>query len=284
MALRPAQRAPVALLLLALVPAACSAPGGTAPVGNRPAAARREIGQRALTAADFMWVAGKKETNDSPSIATCPAGWRMIAGGTQYARDGYVTGIGTVEYGFAGWESGTNYVKTISQDGGRYVSYVGSATAWASCADAAAAAYFTWVHNYARGRDGYVPAGCPSGYVLVTGFATGPGATLPQWAYWQGARNREYWTEGTSTAWASCGSAAVVHVQNLFGKAPAVLQACAPGTVAVGGSSGYRGALGQPSYLGPAQMQFPALRDGSGTGWWVYAGTERIMNHIACAP
>lgn len=207
----------------------------------------------------------------------------MIAGGSSYDPKGYASGPGTTEYGFAGWQSGTNYVKTVVTGGGRYVSYVGAAWAWASCVDATAAPYFQWVSAASPTRRGDVGATCPAGWVLVSGFATGNAANYPQWQYWEGTQNNAYWAEGP-TAWASCGVYPLVNVRTSWGNAPKVLQTCPTRAIAIGGGTGFMGQNGKPRYLGPSTQQYPNAQHGKYTGWWTYGKTTKLLNIIACFP
>lgn len=271
----------LALVLTAVMVAGCQASAENAALGVSPTQSLR-WSRPAVSTADFTWVKGAKATLNVASVAMCPSQFpSLIGGGSSYGPDGKTSGPGTPVSGFGGWQSGTDYTKTVVSRG--HVTYHGAAWAWASCADAAAATYFQWVSSVKRSHHGEVGAKCPTGWVLIGGFATGEGAQHPQWQYWVGTANNAYWAQAP-TAWASCGSYSLVNVTTYWGKPPSVLQGCPAGTVVVGGGSGFVGLHGTPRYPGPPTQQYPVQQNGQYTAWRIGGKTRKLLNISACVP
>lgn len=236
-------------------------------VGNVQAsdASVRRIAPKALPTSDFQWVTGDSVVAGKESVAQCPTGWTMIAGGSYYSQDdpGH-EGQGGPDFADQAWT-----VNVPNQQGT-------TGRAYASCVAPAIAKDFQWVESSNLPLyNGYYGAVCPSGYSEISGAGNGK-----QWAVWNGEPANIYFSVGYPD-WVSCGSNSVMTTkeQTATNSPQSLLTGCDSGSIVIGGT------MGDFDNQGPARMMYPNLAaHNPPQAFWTYSSDAEIVNWVGCAP
>src|SRR5581483_1294584 len=229
----------VALLLLE----ACSGLSG-----NSTVPAVQTAQNDTVTIADFKRIVSWGAKGKS-AIAQCPHPYKIVAGGSS-SSDGSNVGTGYADKNVNGW-----IVKPDSS---------AAAEAFATCVlRGRFGSGFHW--RSSTPISGIAGAQCPSGWMLLTGYARG---TVT--ASWFDPRTNTYWVTGGGTAYASCVrkrlGVVIRHAWNKSQKPKAVYAGCGAGYTAIGGS------MGDNAWPGPPIQQHPGIDSDPGkhgyNGWW----------------
>ncbi len=215
-----------------------------------------------VTSSDFKRIAawGAK---GKLAVVQCPQGYKVVAGGSA-SSDGSFVGTGYADSNRTAW-----IVKPNSS---------ASAEAFATCISKKGNGQsFRW--RSAGPLSGLAAAQCRSGYMLVTGYASGSVT-----ASWFDPSTNTYWVSGGATAYASCArnSAGVVikHAWNKSQKPKTVFAGCGQGYTAIGG------AMGNSAWPGPPIQEHPGSASGPGThgyaGWWTFSNALNELTWAAC--
>lgn len=253
----------IGLFMAAIVLNAC---GGPSNGSNAMPAANNAALLPHLSVKNFTWVS-KTGTAGQKVAVQCPTGYRLI-GGASSSVDGSAVGIGWAQPKRNKW-----WVQpSISS---------AQAIAIASCVSTSVPKWdFVW--RLQRSGAGIASVQCPSGYVLVTGYAkiTAKAQQITQTYVKNGD---SFVVTGGARAGASCGkgSAGIV----TFPKWGAsqnpkqVYSPCGTGYSAIGGNTG------------TSQWPGPPIQQHRGTskpgvvgsaGWWVFAGGENVVSYAVC--
>jgi hypothetical protein len=251
-------------IVIATALTACGGPsGGSTAVPASDAALTPQLNVK-----KFTWVSNTGAEGQKVSVR-CPSGYRIV-GGASSSVDGSAVGIGWGKPKANAW-----VVKPSSS--------TAQAIAIASCVSTTVpASTFVWKLHPSGG--GVASVQCPSGYVLVTGFAriTAKGQQITK-TYVQG--NDAFFVEGGAAAGASCGrGAAGITTFPKWGASQnpkEVYSPCAGGFSVIGGNTG------TSSWPGPPIQQ----HRGNGTpgvvssaGWWVFANGTNVVSMAVCVP
>ena len=250
---------PAAIVVLISL-SACS--GGNEPISSSmDLSAARSL---AVTSVDFKRIVAWGSAG-APAVAQCPAGYKIVAGGSSSSNGSFV-GTGYASTTLDAW-----IVKPASN---------ASAESFATCvAHDVAHTDFKWesggpTSNVAAAR-------CPSGYLLVTGYGVGSVKTS-----WFNSDTNSYWVTGGGTAYASCvrSDAGVVikHAWNESQNPKDVYAGCGSGYTVIGGS------MGDTQWPGPPVQQHPGVESSPGMhgydGWWTFSNASNELTWAACVP
>lgn len=254
----------ISIFMAAIVLNACGGPSnGLNAVPANDAALSPHISVK-----KFTWVSNTGAAGQTVG-AKCPSGYRL-AGGASSSVDGSAVGIGWGQPLTNTWwvQPSSNSVQAI---------------AIASCVSRSVARKtFVWMLSQSGG--GIATVQCPSGYVLVSGFAriAAKGQQITQTYVQNGTA---FFVKGGASAGASCGKGAVGIATfpkwNTSANPKQVFAPCGPGFSVIGGNTG------------TAQWPGPPVQQHRGTstpgvvgsaGWWVFAGGENVVSYAVCVP
>ncbi len=221
-----------------------------------------------VTVKKFTWISKTGSAGQTVGVK-CPTGYRLI-GGASSSVDGSAVGIGWAKPLTNTWyvQPSTSSVKAI---------------AIASCVTKSVPrSTFAWLIQPSGG--GVATVQCPSGFVLISGFAkiTAKGQQITQ-TYVQ--NGNAFFVKGGASAGASCGKGAAGIAT--FGKWGAsqepkkVFAPCATGFSAIGGNTG------TSQWPGPPIQQHRGTSTpgvvGS-TGWWIFSNGKNVVSYAVCVP
>lgn len=248
-----------ALVTLAFV-AACSGQGSGGQQSVLPSShflATPQIGP-----SDFMWVKAKAQ---QVATATCPQGWTVIGGGANSTDAG---DVGTGQRSANGWVVTGGPSETV--------------VAWASCVVTSDSGYFIWEGPAHLGPGQKVTeAYCPSGDILVTGYANGEDFEAGNYRGTNGWIAGVYGV-GSVSACAACALSDVgLELVNTWGGTGIVFSPCpADKPQVIGGSMGDD--LPSSFWPGPPAYSYPQLTSGK-NGWKASSGQANVLSRAICA-
>ncbi|HZY99652.1 MAG TPA: hypothetical protein VFE36_08770 [Candidatus Baltobacteraceae bacterium] len=221
-----------------------------------------------VTAQKFTWVSKTGSAGQTVG-AKCPTGFRLV-GGASSSVDGSPVGIGWGKPLTNTWnvDAGSNATRPIA-----IASCVGTSVSKST---------FKWLVHPSGG--GVATVQCPSGYVLISGFAkiTAKGQQISK-TYVQG--NNAFFVTGGASAGASCGKGAAGIATftkwNTSQDPKQVYSACPTGFSVIGGNTG------------SSQWPGPPIQQHRGTsapgvvgsaGWWVLSNGKNVVSYAVCVP
>ncbi|HEY1976367.1 MAG TPA: hypothetical protein VGG89_07480 [Candidatus Baltobacteraceae bacterium] len=255
----------IGLFMAAIVLNAC---GGPSNGSNAMPAANNAALSPHLTVKKFVWVSNTGAAGQTVGVK-CPNGYRLI-GGASSSVDGSAVGIGWGQPTKNTWwvQPSSNSVKAIA---------IGSCVV-----KSGTKGLFKWLLRPSGG--GVATVQCPSGFVLISGFAkiTASGQQISQ-TYTQ--NGNAFFVKGGASAGASCGKGAAGIATfprwNTSLNPKQVYSPCGTGFSVIGGNTG------------TSQWPGPPVQQHRGTstpgvvgsdGWWVFAGGENVISYAVCVP
>ena len=253
------------IFVAAIVLNAC---GGPSNGSNAMPAANNAALRPQLNVKKFTWVSKTGSAGQTVGAA-CPSGYRLVGGGSS-SVDGRPVGIG--------WGQPLNNTWWVAPS-----SKSVQAIAIASCVSKSVAkSTFVWLLRPSGG--GVATVQCPSGYVLISGFAriTAKGQQISK-TYVQGTN--AFFVTGGASAGASCGKgAAGIATFPKWGASQEpkqVFSPCPTGFSVIGGNTGTSQWPGPP-----VQQHRGASSPGvvSSAGWWVFSNGKNVVSYAVCVP